>query len=170
MPLIFNADPPPNVTELCREAELRPEQIAHPFRALREDLERVPVSQMHHVNYSKNVLVRNIFVKQVAHRVHEDHPRCGPAQWFGQLFRNQSQVESLFIRVSWDSPKPFSKGLRIAVSASRADFRASTYWVPRGVGPFDAGTVAHWIHPPHIIHICTLHAPGHYFQPIPADS
>ena len=61
----------------------------------------------------------------------------------GQLLWDQTQVESLFIRMARNATEAFREGLCIAMSAPGGDFGAPSDWVPGGVRPLDGGMVAH---------------------------
>src|SRR5438105_3119275 len=79
---ILNADAPPNVRQISGKPEVGPKQVAQSLRALGENLVRVPVRQLHDAYHAKNVFVRHVLVKEVAHAVDEHHSRFGPAQGF----------------------------------------------------------------------------------------
>ena len=61
---------------------------------------------------------RHAFLKQVAHRIDENHSRLAPPQWLSQLFRHQPQVEALLERMPLDAAEPLGKRLGIAVLAA----------------------------------------------------
>src|SRR4051812_1246604 len=84
-------------------------------------------------------------MEQVAHRVHEDHSRLGPAQRIRELLRDQPNIETLLEWMSLHAPEPLGESLRIAVLAARADLRAPAHRVPRCVGPFDFRIEAHYL-------------------------
>jgi hypothetical protein len=85
----------------------------------------------------------NVLVEEVAHRVHEDHPRPAPAQRLLQPRRPEPQVEALFIRVAGDTAEALREGLGVAVRAARRDLRAARDRVPGRLGPFDCAAISH---------------------------
>jgi hypothetical protein len=55
------------------------QHITHPLGAFGEDLERMSMRQCHHAGYRDDVLVGDVVLEEITHRVDEHHPRCGPA-------------------------------------------------------------------------------------------
>ena len=119
-------------------------EVAQSGRPLRQHLVSVPVGTLHHADNRFDVIVWNVFVKQVTHRVHEDHARLRPAKRLKKFLWNKAQIEALLVGMPRDASKPFGKCLRIAMSATGADFGAAPNGIPRGVGPLDFGLCAHF--------------------------
>src|ERR1039458_2421141 len=67
---------------LCLELEIWvSHQLRHPGRALRQDLEGVPILGLaHHAEHASDEVERHVRMEQVAHRVDEDAPRLLPPQ------------------------------------------------------------------------------------------
>src|SRR5215831_6447986 len=82
-------------------------------------------------------------MKQVAHRIDEDHLRHAPAQGFGEFFRYQAQVKPLLVWMAFDSPEPFSKYFSVTMLATGTDLCAAPHRVPRRVCPFDSRRFGH---------------------------
>jgi hypothetical protein len=76
-------------------------------------------------------------VKQIAHRIHEDHLWCAPLQWLTELPWNQPQIKALLIRVPLDSPESLGKRLCITMFAPRTNLRAPAHRIPRRIRPFN---------------------------------
>jgi hypothetical protein len=66
--------------DVRRPGEARGElgQALVPFR---KDLEYVPVGLTHDCKDVGDEVVGDVFVEEVAHRVHKDRPRLSPAKW-----------------------------------------------------------------------------------------
>ena len=75
-------------------------QLPQTLGAFREHLIGVPVRELHCSSYLRNVLDRNPFVKQIAHRVDEYHPGLTPAQGLAKFLGNKPQVEAVLERMS----------------------------------------------------------------------
>src|SRR5919106_5397724 len=103
----------------------------------------MPVRELHHVNNGEDVLVRHILMKQVAHRIDEDHFRCMPAQRFSQLLGYEPQVKSLFIGMTWNATETLGKGFSVAMHAPGTDLCTSPNRVPCCIGPFDCRATTH---------------------------
>ena len=86
----------------------------------------------HGVEYLVDVLV-----EEVAHRVHENHPRLLPKHRLPQPRRPKRQIEALLIGVPRNAAPTFCEALGIAIVASRTNFGAARHRVPRRVRPFD---------------------------------
>lgn len=86
---IFDTYPPPNVP--CFSCKLK-DAIQHlqlSLGALGQDLVGVPVRFHHDASDAFNIVVRNVFVEKVAHRVHEDHAGRSPREWLEELFGDE---------------------------------------------------------------------------------
>src|ERR1017187_4810570 len=103
----------------------------------------MPLGFDHHSGNSLDVFIGNTLVKQVAHRIHEDHLGSLPTQRFTELFWDQTKVEALFVRVAGYPAKPLCKYFCITMLAARTDLCATAYGVPGCVGPFDCGVLSH---------------------------
>lgn len=95
------------------------------------------MAELHHLRNFDDVLIRYVLMKEVAHRVYEDHLRNSPTEWLSELLRNEPQVEAEFIRVTGHAAEPLGERLSVATPAALADFRAPTDRVPRRVSPLD---------------------------------
>ena len=90
-----------------------------------------------------DVVVGNVLVEQVAHRVDEDHLRRAPPQRLRELLRDEPQIEALLVRMAWHAAEPLGERLGVAVLAAGADLRAAADRVPRRVGPLDFRVLSH---------------------------
>lgn len=107
----------------------------------------MPFCRDHYSTDGRDVRIRNTFLEKVAHRIHEHEFRRAPGKWLCQLFRDQSQIESLLIGVALDASKALRKGLSVTMLAAWTDLGAATHRVPSCIGPFDVGAFAHLIDP-----------------------
>src|SRR6185503_15588317 len=140
---VLYTNSPPNVLQSSSKGKLGREHRAQADRPLGQGLINVPVSKNHHLRDLYEVVIRHITMKHVGHRIHENHLGFPPTKRFEQLVWNDSEIEPVLVRMSLHPPKALSKGLRIAVLASGADFRTATDRVPCGISPFDIGVFAH---------------------------
>lgn len=85
----------------------------------------------------------NSLVKQVAHRIDENHLRFFPGQRETNHMRMDGQVESISIVRLAHRLQAFRHALGIAVLAPRADFSAARQGIPGGLGPFNRRLRAH---------------------------
>jgi hypothetical protein len=66
-------------------------------------------------------MIRDAFVKKIAHRIDEDHSRRLPFQRLGKFLWDKAKVESLLEGMAGDATKPFGEGFGVAVRATWAD-------------------------------------------------
>jgi hypothetical protein len=143
VPTILDADAEGNGSQVGHPSQFTAQQLPEPIVPFGEDLEHMPVGPLHDVANARDVVDRNVFVKEVAHRVDENLSRAAPVQWLIELFRNESEIETLLERVSWHSAESFCEQLRIAELAARTHLRAAPDRIPRCVRPLDGRAIAH---------------------------
>ena len=119
------------------------EHVPQSGRSLGQNLVGVPVRSLHDVADGLDVVVGHVLVEEVAHRVDEDHFRRLPPQRLRQLFRHEPEVKSLLVRMPGHAPEPLGERLGVAVVAAGRDLGAAADGIPRRVGPFDLGVLAH---------------------------
>src|SRR5437762_525745 len=83
------ADAPPDMRAVHNETKFRPKKFRHSLGSLSQHLVRMPIGERHHLSNSEDVVVRYIFVKEIAHRIDEDHPGGAPFQWFFEFLGNE---------------------------------------------------------------------------------
>src|SRR3954447_4441384 len=140
---VFDAHAPPYVFLFCRKPELSFQQALKPICTLGENLVSMPVCRSHYPGHRNDVVIRNVFVEKVAHRVHKNHPRSSPSQRFAEFFRNKAQVETKLERMPRHVTESLSERLGIAMQAPRTDFSTTSYRVPSCVRPFNFRFVTH---------------------------
>jgi hypothetical protein len=104
------------------------EELHHAFRPFCEHLERMPGGGGHDSEDAGDGFERNRRVKQVAHAVHEDHPRLDPPAWLIKLVLNEFHF-SIPLATLGDQPligftralESVGHGFRVAVAAAFAD-------------------------------------------------
>src|SRR5437868_3341857 len=101
----------------------------------------MPISGAHDLSHSNDVVIINSLVKEVTHRIDEDHPRGQPPEWFGELFWYDAKVKPALVRMSAHPSKSLCEGFRIAMRTTRANFRTTPNRVPCCVSPFYRGTI-----------------------------
>src|SRR6185295_974279 len=97
----------------------------------------MPICTLHHAYNGGYVVIRDAFVKQIAHRIHKDHLWRCPTKRVSEFYRHNSQIKTLLVRMAGYAPKSFSKYFSITMFATRANLGAPAHWIPRSVGPFD---------------------------------
>src|SRR2546426_9075470 len=130
---ILNAYSPPNIWLLCGETQFCAEKVPHSLRPFSQYLIGMPTRVGHDFSHGDDIIIRYFAMKKVAHRINKYHLRSLPANWLGKLFRYKAQVKTLFIRMTFDSTKTFSKRFGVAASASGADLCASADRIPGGI-------------------------------------
>src|SRR5580658_6981567 len=98
------------------------------------------------VHRPKNLVdetLRDSWVVEVAHRVHEDALRFLPGEGKLQSFRPKFQVESLLKWMTGNSTEPLGEPLSIAMLAALAYLCTPRDRVPSRVGPLYRGSLAH---------------------------
>jgi hypothetical protein len=141
--LIFDRYAEPHM----RRGRARPVTVVNEFHqertAFRQHLINVPVGLFHRVEHGTDVRLGNVLVKEIAHRVDEDHARPLPIERLLEALGPQGEIETSLERMPGHAAKAFREPGRIAVIATDADFGTAGYWIPRRVGPFDGGVVSH---------------------------
>ncbi len=94
----------------------------------------------HDLENADHVLLGDIGVEQIAHRVDENSSRPAPGEWLFQALRPKRQVEALRVWVTWNTTPAFSKGLRVAMVTTWAHLGAPRHGVPGGGRPLNAAT------------------------------
>jgi hypothetical protein len=119
------------------------EKVPHATRSFSEDLVSVPIRHTHNPRGLDDEFVGHVILKQITHRIDENHPRANPFEWLSKFLGHELYIEAVLIRMAWDAPEPFRKRLRIAMFATWADLFAPPHGVPCRVGPFYFGIITH---------------------------
>jgi len=129
------------------------EPLAHPLRALRQHLEGVLRRCRHHAEDGGDLLVRQLLVKEVRHRVDEDAARLLPPERDREALGDEANLP-VPARVTINHAEQVAidrlralgavdhrrRVLCVAVEAARADARTADRRVPGLVRPLDAGS------------------------------
>lgn len=97
----------------------------------------MPMCLLHCVEDVIDKRLRDLFVKEVAHGIHENALRLLPGERLEQALGPQCEIEPAFEWMSHDSAEALRKPFRIAIVAAGADLRAAGYGIPSRVGPLD---------------------------------
>src|ERR1051326_1302772 len=136
MLLVLDANAPPYVWCFRNEPEFAREKKLHPFCALRQHLENMPIGHFHNAGHRYDVLSRNSRMKEITHRVNKHDLGGAPLQRFTKLLRYEAKVKTKLVGVSLHTPKAFSERLRITMLAPRTDFCAAPERIPSRIVPF----------------------------------
>src|ERR1700730_9339241 len=98
---------------------------------------------LHCVEHAGDELLRNLFVKEIAHGVDKYHSGRSPAQGLIETPRTECQVKTRFERVAGRAAEALSEALGIAMVASSAYLGAASHRVPGRIRPFNRCGVAH---------------------------
>ncbi len=79
---VLYADSPPNMGALGGKAQRPIQHISETLRSLCKDLVCVPVGGHHHCCDAHDIIVGNVGVEEIAHRIHEYHAGLSPGKWF----------------------------------------------------------------------------------------
>src|SRR5258708_393749 len=104
----------------------------------------MPFSREHYPANFLDMFVRNIFMKKVAHGVHENLLWFRPLNWITKFFWDDSQIKTELERMTRNATEPFRKSLGITMKATGANFCATPYWIPCGVSPLNFAVIAHF--------------------------
>ena len=137
MTLILDANTPPDMRLIGGATEFCLKQFSETVGSFRENLIRMPVRQLHNSNNGEDVIVRDIRVKEITHRVDENHLWLRPEEWFHEFMRNSPEIKPLLVRMSRNPPESLGEGFRIAANAAGANLGATTDRIPCRIGPFD---------------------------------
>src|SRR5262245_50999030 len=95
------------------------------------------MGSFHDVEYAIDVLSRNLFVKEITHRVYKDEARLLKLQRLLKAMRVQFEIETELVRMIRRSAPPLRETFSVAVVTASADLRATRNRIPRDVSPFD---------------------------------
>src|SRR5580658_433071 len=107
---VFDGHAEPDMSGSLTVAVAPVDELLHRRTALRQYLINVPVGPLHGVEHGLDVRLRDILVKQIAHRVHENHPGPLPLERLLQPFRPQSEVEAGLERMAGHAAKAWRSG------------------------------------------------------------
>lgn len=113
------------------------------LRTLGQDLKLMPRRGFHDSKYPLDKIERNVLMKEIGHRIHEDAPRLPPPQRNLQRIRLKRQFEGVSVLMNAHGLQPVGHPLGIAMFAARTDLRATRYRIPSSVRPFDRRTLCH---------------------------
>src|SRR5260370_27672789 len=105
----------------------------------------MPRGFTHYFGYGYNERSWNVFVKQIAHRIHKDHFCLRPSKRIEKALWHQTKVEPLLVWMARHTPKTLCERLRVAVSTARANLCTPPDRVPGRVGPFDMRDFCHGV-------------------------
>lgn len=97
----------------------------------------MPIYHLHRIKYLVYVATGNVLVKQITHRVYEDHPRLSPERWLNKSRWPEAQVEALLVRMPSDTAPSLRESLSVAIVTAGADLGAPGYRVPSCISPLD---------------------------------
>lgn len=97
----------------------------------------MPGRGFHRIEHAPNEFAWNLLVKQIAHRIHENHARGTPAERLLQTLGSKCEVKAGFERMSGRPAKTLGKTFSVAMIATGTDLGAPGDRVPSCVGPLD---------------------------------
>src|SRR5579862_1390514 len=115
---------------------------------LGEHLVSMPRRSLHHATDFRDVVDRDVVMKEIAHRVDEDALRQAPLERNLELFGHEAKIKSPLERMARDAAKSFRESFGIAMFATRTELGASANRIPCRIGPFYGAVLAHWISNP----------------------
>lgn len=134
---VFHSDSPPDVRGGGGFAETTSEELFHPRGTLGENLVGVPIGEAHDGCDMGDVVLRDVFMKHVAHGIDEDPARGFPLEGIGEFFGDEAEIEAELERVALHSAPTLGEGFRVAVFATGADLGASPHGIPSRISPLD---------------------------------
>lgn len=112
----------------------------------------MPGCPEHDFRHRSDIGIRDTVLEQIAHAIDEDSSWRRPQQGLKQLFRYESRVETMPVRVLRDISKSLGKRLGIAVFAAGTNLDTAPNWIPSRLGPLDARMLAQLINLEAILH------------------
>src|ERR1700735_5645117 len=112
-------------------------QFQQPIGTLRQHLILMPLSPTHYREDLLDVVDRDDFMEEIAHRIDEDAPRTLPSERQFQHLWLQGDFETIVVVWLAHGFESLRKPLRITMLAARAYFRTSGYWIPGRICPLD---------------------------------
>src|SRR6266700_3074842 len=97
----------------------------------------MPIGADHHIEYPANIIVRDVPMEQIGHRVYKYPPRLPPPQGHVQSLRPELEIEALLVSMALHTPEALCKRESIAMVAARANLGTARYRVPGRICPFD---------------------------------
>ena len=97
----------------------------------------MPIRFSHYSKHLLQIVQRNPFMKQVAHRIYKNNPGLAPIQRLINNIRLKRGLERISITRLAHRLEALRHPFCIAVLAAWADFGATRYGIPGCVGPFD---------------------------------
>ena len=140
---ILNRHATPNVGRDGRGLVTTAEIIPHQRTSLGENLEDVPISLLHNAENPVDKLPWHVFVKKVAHGIHENSAWSTPPEGMPQPVAAELKVEPSLVRVANNTPKPLGEPFGITVIAAPRNLGTPCYWVPSRISPFNCRVVGH---------------------------
>src|SRR5260370_1927112 len=101
----------------------------HERTALGQNLKRMPASDLHGIEHGVDKMLRHLFVKEVAHRVHKNSPRLAPLKRLREAFGPQCEIKPVFEGVPRNAAKSLGKALRVAQGTTTGDLRTAGHRV-----------------------------------------
>src|SRR3972149_4199271 len=105
----------------------------------------MPTGSAHYFEYLTNEFERNIFMKQIAHRIDEDTSWFLPGKRQFQRARMHRKREPIPVMRISHLLKSFCKTLRVTIFASGADFGAAGEWIPGSFCPLNGRVGCHYV-------------------------
>ena len=116
-------------------------ELDQTMTAFRENLENMPISLRHDLEYGMDIVVRDFLMEEVAHAVDEDALRPAPAERKRHLVGLKCHRKTIPVAGIAHRLKTESQALSVAVLATRADLGTTRHRIPRGIGPLNAGLI-----------------------------
>src|SRR5688572_16923623 len=127
---VFDGDSAPNMSWSQFASVACPQIVSHSRAALRKHLKDMPVGSLHRFEYAIDETLRHSLVKEIAHRIDEDHPRPFPFHGLLKALRPQRQVKPRLEWMPGHSPESLSKSFCVAVVTAGGDLGATGDGVP----------------------------------------
>jgi hypothetical protein len=140
---VLDRDAEPNVLRSTAALVSLAQITGHKRTSLGENLIGVPRRLLHRVKHRVDERRRHLFVKEVAHRIHENAPRLLPPQRLLQALRSKCQIEAIFEWMTFDATEPFGKPFSVTEITAGSDFGTAGHGVPSGICPFYLCRISH---------------------------
>jgi hypothetical protein len=138
-PLIFDADSHPYIRRPGKQVS----KFSQTLRALRENLESMLRAFDHRAENGLNEIKRDVFLKQVAHRIHEDNARLFPPTRDVNEVVVQRRRKAVDVASATHRIQALRHPLCVAMLATLTDLYATSNRVPGHLCPFNRRSCGH---------------------------
>ncbi len=99
---------------------------------------------LNYFQHPYEVIVRNLFVKQITHGINKIHRGSLTSDGFVEPLGKKRQAKPIFVTFNMHSPEASGHNFGVTISAAGGDLAAADSRVPSLLCPFNGGFGAHY--------------------------